>query len=135
MVSATLRRWLGATEHRRGTTAMDTEENRRKSQGHTVMTRTMRRIEGSLLGVLLMAGPAWAADFTTTAWLDWTTLTFSRVSVTVAPSQTAQMALVSGLGPGRDDAADREPLPQLGTATSIAGPTLLSASTSLRPPA
>jgi hypothetical protein len=92
-----------------------------------------------------MAGPAWAADFTSTAWLNWTALTFIRVSVTVAPSQTAQMALVSGLGPGRDDAADgfwvstgwpdqmltTNHFPQLGTATSITGPTLLSASTSL----
>lgn len=109
------------------------------------MTRTMRRIAGSLVGVLLMAGPAWAADFTSTAWLDWTTLTFSGVSVTVALSQAAQMALVSGLGAGRDDAADgfwvstgwpdqtltANHFPQLGTATSIVGPTLLSASTSL----
>lgn len=109
------------------------------------MTRTMRRIVGSLVGILLMAGPAWAADSPSTAWLNWATLTFSGVSVTVAPSQTALMALFSGLGAGRDDAADgfwvstgwldqtltTNHFPQLRTATSIAGPTLLSASTSL----
>ena len=110
-----------------------------------MMTRTMRRIAGSLVDVLLMAGPAWAADFTFSRLADWTTLTFSGVSVTVVPSQTALMARVNGLRAGRDDAADgfwvstgwpdqtltANHFPQLGTATSIVGPTLLSASTSL----
>jgi len=49
LVAASFRRWLRATEHRRGTMAMDVEENPSKSQGHTMMTRAMRRIVGSLV--------------------------------------------------------------------------------------
>jgi hypothetical protein len=48
MVFASLRPWLGATKNRRGTTAMETEENRSKSQEHTRMTRTMRQIGQSV---------------------------------------------------------------------------------------